>query len=278
MANACRAGGELRRAEEYFAHVRYLILHQGVTDPAVLARIDDLEGSLRKDQRRFDEAENLLVRAAMLYGVVRAEPDISRVLINLGALHNLRGRPDQAIETTRLALSRLPSDAEPRLYLSGRYNLAFYLAGAGRWEEAADLLEIDEDLYRRFPEPWVQLRHTWVRARIAAGAGDLPEAERLYSEVRQGFLRQGIGYDAAIVSLELALLYLREGRTAELKTLAGEMLPIFRAQDVHREAVAALVLFQEAVRSEDLTLTFLKDLAAYLDFARNDPFLKFRDG
>ena len=56
-------------------------------------------------------------------------------------------------------------------------------------------------------------------------------------------------YDAAIVSMDLALLYLRQRRTAELKTLAKEMLPIFRSQDVHREAVAALVDEREVTDS-----------------------------
>ena len=33
-------------------------------------------------------------------------------------------------------------------------------------------------------------------------------AERAYVETRDGFVAQGIGYDAAIVSLDLAVLYL----------------------------------------------------------------------
>ena len=77
-----------------------------------------------------------------------------------------------------------------------------------------------------------------------------------FVQMRDGFLQEGLGYDAVIVSMDLALLYLRQGRTAELKTLAREMLPIFRSQDVHREAVAALVLFQEAIREEQITAAF----------------------
>jgi hypothetical protein len=67
------------------------------------------------------------------------------------------------------------------------------------------------------------------------------------------------------------------GRTAELKALAREMLPIFRSQGVHREAVAALVLFQEAVREEQVTAAFVREDAAYLDTVRDDPSLRFRE-
>src|SRR5207237_5522758 len=102
---------------------------------------------------------------------------------------------------------------------------------AERYEEARAQLEMDEDLYRRFPEPWVELRVAWLRGDIAAGTGDVLTAERAYRETRDGFVAQGIGYDAAMASLDLAVLYLRQGRTDEVRRLAEEMLPIFQAQD-----------------------------------------------
>lgn len=96
------------------------------------------------------------------------------------------------------------------------------------------------------PVTWTQLRPLWLQADIAAGRGDLAAAERDYLATRDGFISQGIGYDAAMASLDLAVLYLRQGRTAEVRRLAEEMLPLFEAQDVHREALAALSLFLEA--------------------------------
>jgi len=173
-------------------------------------------------------------------------------------------------------LAELSPAREPRLYLSGRYNLALFLVESGEPGQAEEILEVDADLYKRYPEPWLQLRLTGLRGKIAVTQGDFAAAEAAFLEMRDGFLQQGIGYDAAIVSMDLALLYLRQGRTAELKTLAKEMLPIFRAQDVHREAVAALVLFQEAAREEQVTAAFVRELAAYLDRARNDPSHRFR--
>lgn len=54
------------------------------------------------------------------------------------------------------------------------------------------------------------------------------------------------------------------------------MYPIFHAQDVHREALAALVIFQEAARREELTLQKAREIAAYLREARGNPGLRFR--
>ncbi len=276
LGNASRVVGDRRRAEEHFSHSRYLVTHHAVTDAGLLARIDDLEGSLRKDPRRLGQAEELFSRSALLYGFAGDRVDLARVLLNLGAIYNLQGKTGQALEVTRVALAELSASREPRLYLNGRYNLALYLVESGEPAEAEAILEVDTSLYIRYPEPWVQLRLTGLRGKIAAARGDFATAEAAFLEMRTGFLGQGIGFDAAIVSMDLALLYLRQGRTAELKTLAREMLPIFRSQDVHREAVAALVLFQEAAREEQITAVFVRELAAYLDQARNDPSLRFR--
>jgi tetratricopeptide (TPR) repeat protein len=276
MGNASRVSGDRRGADRTFAHVRALVVQQEVRDAAVLARIDDLEGSLRKDLRQFPEAEELLTRAAQLYVVADSRVDLARVLVNLGTIYNLQGKVESALDFTRAALRELSPEVEPRLYLHGRYNMALYLVERGDPAEAAEVLDADEHLYKRYPEPWIQLRLTGLRGKIAAARGDFSAAEAAFVKMRDGFLEQGIGYDAAIVSMDLALLYLRQGRMAELKTLAKEMLPIFRAQDVHREAVAALVLFQEAVREEQVTVAFVRELAAYLDRARHDPLCRFR--
>jgi hypothetical protein len=276
MANACRAGGDLRRAEEHFGHARYVITHEGVTDPDILARVDELEASLRKDQRIFAEAEELLTRAGMLYRLAGLKTERARVTLLLADVCFHRGNVSRAIETAHYALTHIKRVDDPRLYMCGRFNLASYLTEAEDYREASDILATEADLFQKFPEPWTQLRVMWLRGKILAGRNDLPAAEKAFLEVRDGFVAQGIGYDAAMVSVEdLAPLYLRSGRTGDVKRLAEEMIPIFEAADVHREALAALLLFQEAARQEALTLKMAREVARYLKAARLDPSLRF---
>jgi tetratricopeptide (TPR) repeat protein len=264
MANACRAGDSPRQAEEHFRHARHVIRQHGVMHPAVLARVDDLEGSLRKDQGLLAKAEELLSRAAMLYRLVNAREDVTRVLINLGTVYDLQGDSQSAIETTRTALDKLPPDADPHLYLCGRFNLACQLYGAGRSQEAEETLQEDADLYQRFADSWTQLRLTWLRGNLADARGQEEPAERAYREARDGFIAEERGYDAALVSMDLAIFYLRQGRTDSVRRLAEEMVPILAAQDVHREALAALVLFQDAARRDELTIEKVREAAASL--------------
>lgn len=268
MANACRILGDSRRADELFLRARQIILEHGVTDLSVIARVDDLVGSLRRDQRRLPEAAKLQRRAATLFSLRKQWNDAARALINLGAVCHHQDQGDQAIEATRTALGLLSPDAEPRLHLCAHHNLAFYLTEAGRYDEAEDLLEAGAPLYRKFAEPWTDLRVLWLRGDIAAGRGDTASAEEAYRQTRDGFVAQQQSYDAALVSLDLAALYLQEGRTADVRRLAEEMLSIFQSEAIHREALAALQLFQEAARRDELTVEKARKVAAYLREAR----------
>jgi tetratricopeptide (TPR) repeat protein len=277
MANAARADGNLREAEEHFAYARHVIREQGVIDPEVLAEVDDLEGSLKKDQRLFPMAEELLSRAAILYRLVGLKVGVARVTIKLADTYFYRGEVERAIETVQVALRQLQRPSEPRLYLCARYNLATYLAEAGRYLEAAEILTADLALYREFPEPWTQLRRVWLEGRIAAGLGNEAAAEEAFLAAREGFVAEGIGYDAAMVSLDLALLYLTQRRTRELREIAEMIVPLLEAQDVHREAAAALVLFQDSLRQEAASAGMIRELYEYLRAARTDPTLRYRE-
>lgn len=69
--------------------------------------------------------------------------------------------------------------------------------------------------------------------------------------------------------------YLAAEQTREVKELAREMAPVFQAQGVHREALAALRLFCQAAEKEAATLDLARRLVDYLERARHDPGLRF---
>jgi tetratricopeptide (TPR) repeat protein len=276
MGNACRAQGDLRKADRHFEYVRFLLHSQDVTDLEVLAEVDDLEGSLRKDQRRFDQAEELLSRSLAFYRLAGREERLPKVMLILAEVHYLRGDSIRAISTVEVALREIAPRGEVRDYLCARHNLAFYLASSGRYEEAAGLLEEDAGLFARNGHPVDLIRRRWLEGNISAGLGKTDLAEAAYLAAREAFLERSIGFGAAMVSMDLAALYLRTGRVEEVRSLAEAMIPIFQAQDIHREALAALVLFQEAARREAVTLAFVERLAVYLREAEVDRDLKFR--
>ena len=162
-------------------------------------------------------------------------------------------------------------DGSPACSSCARHNLIFFLAELGRFPEAQRLYREARPLYRSFNEPWVQNRRRWVRGKIARGLGQLRQAETQFLAARDGFVAEGIPYDTALVSLELALLYAEQGRTGELKRLAAEMVPIFASRHIHREALAALAFFRQAAEAETAGARLLARIAAYLRKARHAP-------
>jgi len=166
-------------------------------------------------------------------------------------------------------------EREPRLLLCARHNLIDYTSVTGHFLEAQRLYQDARPLYRSFNEPWVQNRRRWVRGKIARGLGQLRRAETQLSAARDGFMAEGIPYDTALVSLELALLYAEQGRTADLKRIAAEMLPVFASGHIHREALAALAFFRQAVEAEKAGVELVTKVAEYLRRAEGNPELRF---
>ncbi len=110
---------------------------------------------------------------------------------------------------------------------------------------------------------------------MAYGLGRADQAETAYREVRQSFLEQHLDYDAALASLDLAALYATQGRTVEVRRLAEEMLPIFTSRRIHREALAALIVFRRAAEMEEAGVELVRSVADFLNRARANPELRF---
>ncbi|MBV8201759.1 MAG: hypothetical protein JOZ15_14145, partial [Acidobacteria bacterium] len=86
----------------------------------------------------------------------------------------------------------------------------------------------------------------------------------------------GNAYDAALATLELAEVYAALGRTADVKALARESMPVFHAQGVHREAQQALELFRRAAEAETISAELVRRVVTYLYRSRHDARVRFR--
>ncbi len=260
IANARRIGSDHQGAEDAFAEADRL-LNGGTGDPLERARFLYFQAVLRRDQRRFETASSLLRRAIKAYRRAGDLHEAGKTLVTLANLAKNRGEPHRAIEILQEALGLIEVEREPRLALITRHNLISYLADAERFMEARALLARSRALYASHADALTRLRHLWVQGQVAYGLAQLPQAERLLRRAREGFVAAKMSYDAALVSLDLALVYAREHRLRELRQLTAEVLPIFRSLEVRREAAATLVLFQQAALADALTTALVRQLA-----------------
>lgn len=264
LGNARRVLGEFRSAETAFREADGFLAESMTGNAFVEAEVQYLKATLRREQRRFEESVQLLDRAVSLYQEVEDSHCVGRTLLKKAKVLEESGQLDAAIELLPQAVDLVDPEREPLLLLYGRNNLLCCLTTAGRHQEAKALLPEVRSLFERHAKPLDLLRLRWSEGRIALGLGELSEAEIAFHEVQRQFFERRMGYDAALVSLDLAILYAQQGRAAELKRLAVEIMPVFESRDVHREAMAALIMFQHAVEEERLTVHLAHQLAAVL--------------
>ncbi len=269
-ANVLRVTGELKAAEAGLEKAKHLWQSGsdpfGVLDPG---RLFHLEASLRREQRRFDEAMSLLDQAAAV-----SYPE--RALVSKGFTLEVMGEYERAIETLLQAAPLADRAAEPRLRNIVRLNLSINLCHVGRYGEAAKLLEETRPLAAELGDEIDLIRILWVEGRVAAGLKRSVEARNLLNRARTEFAVRGMFYDVALTLLEEAVLLLDEGWPAEVKKLAPKLTEVFESKGVHREALAALRLFQQAVECDEATTELARQILRFLFRARHDQELHFK--
>jgi tetratricopeptide (TPR) repeat protein len=230
-----------------------------------------LEASLRRNQRRLREALALLDQALELD---RWGETPTLLMGKAKALEEL-GQHEAAIALLRQVESQLDREREPRSLFVVRAQLVGNLCFLGRHAAAEMGLAEVRALAGRLDHQLDLLRVDWLQGKVAAGLGRAGEAIVALGNVRTAFMARGIAYDAALVTLELAEVYATLGRTVEVKALARESAPIFRAQGVHREAQRALALFRRAADQERVSAELVRGVVTYLYRSRHDARLRY---
>jgi tetratricopeptide (TPR) repeat protein len=271
VANALRVGSDLPAAEAAFAVAWRLWRAGGVAAQGPLAewRLLDLEASLRRDLRQFEAALELL-RQALASAPAESR---GRILLQQGNVLEQAGQIAAALAALEEAAPLLDAAGDRRARMGVRFNRVVILCHLGRFAEAtAGLPELCRLVSGSRSDA---MRVRWLSGRVAAGLGRRAQARRAFEGVRRYFGEQPDAYNAALVSLDLAILYLAEHRPEKVAALSEEMMRLFASQRVHREALAALRLFVDAVEAGSATAELARRILAFLERAHHDRSLRF---
>jgi tetratricopeptide (TPR) repeat protein len=274
LGNALRIRADHAEAERAF-EVATGLLESGQVSPLETARVLDLHASLKRDQRRFDEAAVLMDRVISLYRKLGQKALLGRSLKQKSMICGESGDLEGEIALLRRALELLSPEGEPRTFLAARHNLISALCEAGRPREAFALLFHTRPLYLKQGDRLNLLRLRWLEGTVALGLQRHEQAAVAFLEVREAFLELGLDYDAALASLDLTEVYALQGRTADVRRLAEEMLEVFQSRNIHREALGALSVLQQAARLEKAGIVLVREVARFLRKARTRPDLRF---
>jgi tetratricopeptide (TPR) repeat protein/DNA-binding XRE family transcriptional regulator len=237
-----------------------------VLDPG---RLLDLEASLCRANRRFEDALACLDEA---FPVSRRP---AHILIKKGFTLEAVGEYKRAIEALVQAGPLVEREGDARLQYMQRFNLAVNYSHLGAFHEACNLLgQVREAAAERGDENEM-IRVIWLEGRIAAGLRRVEEARDLLEQASRKFASRKMWYDVALAELEVMVLLLEEGRTADIKAVARGLAEAFKVRGVHREALAALQLLEEAVQRDEATSELAIRVLRFLFQARHDHSLRF---
>ncbi|HTQ78564.1 MAG TPA: helix-turn-helix transcriptional regulator [Thermoanaerobaculia bacterium] len=266
LGNALRTAGDLDAAGAAFGKAWELWEAGDPREPELLPewRLHALEAALRREQRRFPEALARLDRALEL---CTGEPvATARLLLDKEQLFETLVDTERAIMVLEEATPHVEATGDPHLVFVLRFKWVDFLCRLERFAEAEKRLPAVRELAIGQGNPHRLSRLLWLAAKIDAGQGRVEKAIANLEQVRQKW--SGLPDEAALVSLDLAALYLKEGRKAELRRLALEMSHIFKTKEITREAQAELAAFFEAVRQDIVTAELIQQSIARVERVR----------
>ncbi|HEV7670073.1 MAG TPA: hypothetical protein VGS22_16255 [Thermoanaerobaculia bacterium] len=275
LANAHRVNDDFRSALEALNRAA-TFREAGSGDRLIRARLTELYASYLNSTRYFDEACEILGAVEQLY---REAGDIhlaARALIKRAIYERYRGEPKAACAMFERGLRELDSIRDPQLLLTSRQSYIATLVDCGEYRRASRALFTSGLRHAFAAQPLHLLKVAWVEAEILVGLGKRDRAETAFRETRQGFLDRGQGYRAGVVGLDLAALYLEDGREQEAAVLAQEIYESLRALGVAREAERALQLLVQACERGVASGRVARQVRHFLERLEREPHLRFR--
>lgn len=225
----------------------------------------------RQDERRFEEALALLERSASLYGRAAHPPGQAAILGELGSLHLSLGQEEDALAAFERALELGSGTPDPGLAVGAETGLAGRLAALDDPLDGRRLLaSLRERLGRRRV---AQQRLDLLRQEglLAAYTRQEHPAERLLRESWAGYLRANLPGHAALAALDLAALFLRQGRPSALRDLAADIRRALRGGELPPPVQDALDGFVPALESGQVSGELLAGIAAELARRLSEP-------
>ena len=228
------------------------------------ARLMDLKASYLCTAGQFEAAARSLMAAIRSYRACSDSHLEGRAFLKYAKVLYDSGRLQAAISALEKASELIDTSREPYLEFLLKWTKLSYLTELGWTDEASRLLPEVREMARERAPRLERLRLLWTEALLRKKLGQIELAETALQQVREGYVAAEIASDVALVSLDLASLYLEVGRNADVRRLAVETMAVFASRGVHREVLMAWTLFQKAAEQDATTLQLLGEVATQI--------------
>lgn len=245
LGNAKRIAGDFEGARRAFNEA-WKVLESGTGDPEERSRLISFEASYMKDIGEFETAEASLEEALQLYQKIHDIQGQGRILFQMGDVIGYVN-PERGVIHIQKALLLIDPAKEPRLEMCAKHDLSLFLAEGGHPEEALAILERNRPLFEQFRDDLTYLRLHWVEAKIAFRLGEYEDAESIFGQLWEEFRARNLNQEVVLVTIDLAQVLAAKGEAERAARLAAECYSIMKSWGLHRDALAAWLVFQEAL-------------------------------
>lgn len=262
--NALRLCGRPREAETALA-TAWEHRERGTGDPVLRAGLLERAASLRVFQGHFKVAIEMYEEAGQVYQELDENHQLAGAMIQKAIASIYSGEAERAVHILNQAIPLVDHEEDPHLLLAACHNLVWCYVDLDRPDQALTLYNEVRDLYQEFDDPLILLRATWQEGRLLRDLGHLRAAETALLRARKGFLEGKLAHEAALVSLDLAAVYVKLGLVDDVKRTVMATVPIFHALRVKLETLAALLQLQKMADQEQQALELIRTLHSLVE-------------
>lgn len=274
LANAFRVSDDFEEAERAFG-IAFDLLLKGSDDLYIKARLYDLNASYLGTCCCFSLAFASLDLVHRSYLELGERHLAGRALITKAIYTHYDGNSEAALQINAQGLTMVDRDRDPELVFQAFHNQLWFLVACSRFRDAKRALFLRQADLQKCGGEISRLKLRWLQGQICYGLGELGSAEVAFWEARQGFESAGLGFAAALASLDLALLFLHQEKNLEAEDLVAEAVEVFLAVGVHREALSSILILRDSFEKRQGSIILLESVIEFLRRSQIDPDARF---
>ncbi len=264
LGSAYRAVGDFDRAGRAF---REAAKHKASASPKALAEYLRRLAYLRICQED-PECFPIIGEAITIHkrgNLVNRHP-LGECLVCRGHAYVVFDQHGKSFDDWTASLNHLSLKIDDKPWYCALHNLATWATDYGTDEQLetalANLRPALVILYTYKGRTFAKLKLRWLIAVIEVRLDLLERAETVFKEVRAGLAKLELGYEVGMIQIDLALLYLAQGRNEEIEPLVEETAAIFRRIGVETKAQEALDVWRQAEEVDDDLLKRVRHMFA----------------